>query len=175
LTVQGDLLAFFGQEIVAHAATFIATLGAAFLFMSSFRRRSDWSYVVQFPTSWLLLSGAIYDLFRMSWYGQLVFAITNYPDCDDKLNVLSAYNKCLVNLTEATLDHRIVFNWPWPYSWYYWSVRQFTSSYTDWHGIAIAFGIGFLLTVLLLFSLEPKGSKAPSSRECDMQGPVRDV
>jgi hypothetical protein len=153
LTVQGELLAFFGQEIVAHAATLIATLAAAFLFMSSFRWTRIWPKCVRSLAGRLLcwviggglLSMAIYVLFRIMWYGQLVFAMTEFATCD-KIEVLSVYNRCVMQDTITNLTQR---------DGLYQLILLFSSSYSDIRGILFALFFGFLLAGLVLFLLDP--------------------
>jgi hypothetical protein len=73
---QGILLSFFGQEIVAHSATLFAALGSAFFFIHYLRpdsrRHFTWRIAFSIIAA-LLLTGAIYSVFRIICYGQLAF------------------------------------------------------------------------------------------------------
>jgi hypothetical protein len=153
MSVPGDLLAFFGQEMVAHAAAFVATLGAAFLFMSSLRWRQTWqgrkrSYlgrVVHFLISGGLLFLATYVLFRMLWYGQLVFTVTTLTGCDE--TALPVYYECVTGHALDLMRSRG--------SWLSF-IARFEASYNDPLGLVCALAIGFSIALMASLLLDTR-------------------
>lgn len=78
---QAILLSFFGQELVAHAATAIAGLGGIFLYMRSFRPEKRARLRRQFiyrAVSGFLIVLVVYAGFRMISYGQLAYVVMTH-------------------------------------------------------------------------------------------------
>jgi hypothetical protein len=141
--------------MVAHAATFVATLGAAFLFMSSFQWRKTWqgrwkSYlgqIVCFVISGGLLFLATYVLFRMLWYGQLAVAVETSTACEE--TTLAAYYGCVTKHVLEAMRKRGL-----PYSF----IAHFQGSYNDPFGLFCALVVGYVIALLVSFLLDGRRS-----------------
>lgn len=124
--IQAMLLTFFGQELVAHAASMFAALGGAFYFISNFRPKpyKIRRVLVFSVVSALLISIVIYTGFRMVVYGQLSALVVGsepspqVPPEQPKLPnqsstgnwTLATYYYYIVNLSRSSLNERTWWN-----------------------------------------------------------------
>lgn len=94
---QAILLSFFGQELVAHAATLFAALGGEFFFVDRFRPHKGarfWDRLGFSLVSGFLFALIVYAGFRMVSYGQLAGIVMTYdprPQLDTTLSQYYAY------------------------------------------------------------------------------------
>ena len=91
---QAILLNFFGQELVAQAATLFAALGGEFFFMGSFHPQVGagfWTHLGFSLVSGFLIALVVYAGFRMVSYGQLAYVVITYDPKPDEHLGLSQY------------------------------------------------------------------------------------
>lgn len=120
---QSYVLAFVGQEAIAHAAEIFATLTAAYTFATGFKKITSstgfWLYVL-FLT--VFLTGGVYAFLRVYYYGLLSNVVLNFnyyapsnvviprppnllqycPKTIPTITSLSDYWTCVTNATKAT-------------------------------------------------------------------------
>jgi len=110
VSAQAELLSYYGQQLIAHAATLFAVLTAAFTFMAHMhpqgvgRKRLRQGLFIFI--SGVLLSIAFYALFRILYYGAAVTQVVSISDGDS----LGNYSITVSDAVKTTpLGHLLAF------------------------------------------------------------------
>jgi hypothetical protein len=135
------LLSFFGQEIIAHAATLFAALNGALFLMHHFRPNpSKIRRLILFSLlSGFLIMIVFYAGFRIAYYGQLsAMVIYDQPSAEElaKLGTLGSYFHHVV-----IAMHNSIVNRPWYMIWLYQFAELFGYSIGDPFCLAVCFGV----------------------------------
>jgi len=156
---QAELLQFIGQELVAHAATFLGIVAAAVTFVAGYgsRRHGRGRTIICGFLTFLLFSGAAYAGFRMLYYGQLVKSTINLDP--PKKATLSQYFSDVRDNASGEIEKHWTNQPPTSLARLLVCIGWFANSFLDWRVwfICGVFGAVITFCAFYVFGMSPLG------------------